>query len=124
MIEFASSKDQGQLLDALIANEKLVILITPSSGGMIYLGQLIWDRLKPDIEYLAFADGVFIYEPSRCSLDGEGYGILMVQFSNGLFCWCNQVPLTHPLPINKYKTILAEEIAKIIDAIGEHPHVH
>lgn len=124
MIEFASSEDQGQLLDVLIANEKLVILITPSSGSMAYLGQLIWDRLKPDIEFLPFEDGVFIYEPSRCHLDGAGYGILMVRFNGGLFCWCNQVPWVHPLPINKYKTILVEEIAKMVEAIGEHPHVH
>lgn len=111
------------LISLLIANEKMVIMMTPDIASMATLGQIISSRCAPDFKYIAHSDGVFMYRPSKCELNGKGYGMIVVNMGSGLFCWVNQVPWTDPIPIRTYKEVLQEELNNLI-AKGESDYVH
>jgi hypothetical protein len=123
MMIIAANHEQADALTALIANEKMVILLSPDAASMVLLGQMIKERLTPDFKYIASDDGVFMCQPSRCKLNGEGYGILVITLGLDIFCWVNQVPWTEPILIDIYKEVLQEELAKMM-ATGGSPHAH
>ena len=123
-IEFGlDDRRVADLISLLIANEKMVIMMTPDIVSMTTLGQIIRDRCMPDFKYIAHSDGVFMFQPSKCELNGKGYGMIVVKMGSGLFAWANQVPWTDPIPIETYKEVLEEELHNLI-ARGESDYVH